>query len=113
MLNTLWMSPTLANTSSDIQLSVRTAPRTRLNNYLVVATEGNNNLPDDPLLVETRIDPSGRVYDFRVLSGPNTPNVIHSLEQVLYFTVFDPATSFGRPTGGKAILSFRKVNVMG
>lgn len=113
MLNTLWMSPSLANSSDDIQLPLRTAPRTRLVNYLPIATEGNTNLPDEPILVETHIDTSGRVYGFRVLSGPDTPSVIHSLEQVLYFTVFDPATSFGRPTDGKAILSFRKVKVLG
>ncbi|MDD5542080.1 MAG: hypothetical protein PHX83_02815 [Acidobacteriia bacterium] len=113
MLNTLWMTPSLANNSDDIQVQVRTAPRTRPNNYLTIATEGNSNLPDEPLLVETHIDPRGRVYDFKVLSGPDTPSVIHSLEQVLYFTVFDPATSFGRPTDGKAILSFRKVKVLG
>lgn len=113
MLNTLWMTPALANPGDDVQLSVRTAPRTRSYNYLPIATDGSSTLPDEPILVETRIDPQGRVYDFKVLSGPDTPPVIQSLEKVLYFTVFDPATSFGRPTDGKAILSFSKVKVLG
>lgn len=113
LFNTLWMNPALANSSDDVQLSVRTAPRTRPNNYFPIVADSNSNLPDEPILVETHIDPHGRVYDFKVLSGPDSPYVIQSLEQVLYFTVFDPATSFGRPTGGKAILSFRKVKVLG
>jgi hypothetical protein len=113
MLDTLWMSPALANASDDVQLSVRTAPRSRPNNYLPIAMEGSYNLPDEPILVETRVDPHGRVVDFKVLSGPSGPLVIQRLEQVLYFTVFDPATSFGRPTDGKAILSFRTVRVLG
>ena len=113
MLNTLWMTPALANAGDDVQLSLRTSPRTRSYNYPPIAAEGSNTLPDEPILVETRIDPQGRVYDFKVLSGPDTPPVIRSLEKVLYFTVFDPATSFGRPTDGKAILSFRKVKVLG
>ncbi len=113
MLNTLWMTPALANAADDVQLSVRTAPRTRSNNYLPIIYEGGSNLPDEPILVETRVDQQGRVYDFKVLSGPVTPPVIQSLEKMLYFTVFDPATSFGRPTPGKAILSFRTVKVLG
>lgn len=113
MLNMLWMTPSLGNGSDDVQLSLRTSPRTRPNNFLPLAVEGNSNLPDEPLLVETRVDPRGRVYDYKVLSGPDGPPVRQSLEQVLFFTVFDPATSFGRPIDGKAILSFRKVKVLG
>ncbi len=113
MLNALWMTPTLANPADDVQLLLRTAPRSRSYNYLPIATDGSSNLPDEPILVETHIDPQGRVYDFKVLSGPGTPQVIQSLEKVLYFTVFDPATSFGRPAPGTAILSFRTVKVLG
>lgn len=109
----LWMRPALRGSEGDVQLSVRTAPRTRPNPLLPIAADINGNFPDEPILVETRIDPRGRVYDYKVLSGPDSPLVIQSLERVLYFTVFDPATSFGRPTDGKAILSFRTVRVLG
>jgi hypothetical protein len=113
LLNTLWMHPALANPSDDLQLTVRTAPRSRAGSYFPIVADSNSSLPDEPLLVETSVDTHGRVYSFRVLSGPNTPPVILSLEKVLYFTVFDPATSFGRPTSSKAILSFRTVRVLG
>lgn len=109
----LWMRPALASSESDVQLSVRTAPRSRPRQLSPIVADGNSNLPDELILVETRIDQHGRVYDFKVLSGPDSPLVIQSLEQVLFFTVFDPATSFGRPTPGKAILSFSKVKVLG
>jgi hypothetical protein len=112
-LSTLWVSPALANASDDVQLSVRTAPRSRPNNFLPITADGSYALPDEPILVETSIDPNGRVYDFKILSGPDTPHVIQSLEKVLYFSVFDPATSFGRPTPGKVILSFSTVRVLG
>jgi hypothetical protein len=113
MLSSLWMTPALPNAPGDVQLSIHTSPRSRPNSFLPIATEGNNSLPDEPILVETSVDPHGRVYDFKILSGPDSPPVVKSLERVLYFTVFDPATSFGRPTGGKAILSFRTVRVLG
>ncbi|MBZ5536804.1 MAG: zf-HC2 domain-containing protein [Acidobacteriia bacterium] len=113
MFSTLWMTPALPNAPGDVQLSIHTAPRSRPNSLLPIATDGNSSLPDEPILVETSVDPHGRVYDFKILSGPDSPPVIESLERVLYFTVFDPATSFGRPTGGKAILSFRTVRVLG
>jgi hypothetical protein len=32
---------------------------------------------------------------------------------MLIFTVFRPATSYGRPTTGKAVLSFSEINVKG
>lgn len=109
----LWMRPARTSSEADVQLSVRTAPRSRASQMSPIVAEGNSSLPDEPIFVETHIDQRGRVYDFKVLSGPDSPLVIQSLEQVLYFTVFDPATSFGRPTDGKAILSFRKVKVLG
>ncbi|MGB7620843.1 MAG: hypothetical protein WBN92_00680 [Terriglobia bacterium] len=113
MFSSLWMTPAMPNAPGDVQLSIHTAPRSRPNSFVPIATDGNSSLPDEPLLVETSVDPHGRVYDFKILSGPDSPPVIESLERVLYFTVFDPATSFGRPTGGKAILSFRTVRVLG
>jgi hypothetical protein len=32
---------------------------------------------------------------------------------MLIFTVFHPATAFGRPTSGRAVLSFSKMTVKG
>jgi hypothetical protein len=35
------------------------------------------------------------------------------LNNMLIFTVFRPATSFGQPVSGRAVLSFSKINVKG
>jgi HAE1 family hydrophobic/amphiphilic exporter-1 len=35
------------------------------------------------------------------------------LENMLIFTTFRPATAFGQPTSGRAVLSFSKINVKG
>lgn len=66
----------------------------------------------DAIIVEADIDAGGRVQNYRVLAG-DTGDVKTELENTLIFTVFQPAMLFGRPTAGKAILSFAKVNVKG
>jgi hypothetical protein len=68
----------------------------------------------DDLVVEAYVDSNGRVQDYRVLSGPdNMTSLPADLKNVLIFTTFRPATSFGRPTAGRAILSFSKIQVKG
>lgn len=68
----------------------------------------------DTLVVEAYIDQNGRVQDYRILSAPeNMKEVVPELNQMLIFTQFRPATAFGKPTTGRAVLSFAKVNVKG
>jgi hypothetical protein len=68
----------------------------------------------DDLVVEAYIDANGRVQDYRVLSGPeNMKSLPTELKNVLIFTTFRPATTFGQPTSGRAILSFSKIQVRG
>jgi hypothetical protein len=68
----------------------------------------------DDVVVEAYVDANGRVQDYRVLSGPgNTNSLPTELKNVLIFTTFRPAMSFGRPTSGRAILSFSKIQVKG
>ena len=68
----------------------------------------------DALIVEAYVDANGRVQDYRVLSGPeNMTSLPQELKNVLIFTTFRPATSFGRPTSSRAILSFSKIQVKG
>jgi len=68
----------------------------------------------DDVVVEAYIDANGRVQDYRVLSGPgNMKSLPAELKNVLIFTTFRPATSFGQPTSGRAILSFSKIQVKG
>lgn len=68
----------------------------------------------DSLVVEAYVDANGRVQDYRILSAPeDEKDIIPELNKMLIFTTFRPATAFGRPTSGRAVLSFAKVNVRG
>jgi len=65
---------------------------------------------DEPLTIETHVGNEGRVIDYQVLSGPQTPEVNGWIRQILSLAQFTPATSFGRPVESKIILSFVVVN---
>ncbi|HLH10101.1 MAG TPA: zf-HC2 domain-containing protein [Terriglobales bacterium] len=82
---------------------------------LAVAPFGlTDDINASSIVVEAYIDANGRVQDYRVLSAPHDANVVDSdLKNILIFTVFKPATSFGRPTTGRAVLTFSNVNVRG
>ena len=68
----------------------------------------------DSVVVEAYIDSNGRVQDYRVLSSPDgNYNVDPRIKNMLIFTIFRPATSYGRPMAGKAVLSFSQINVKG
>ncbi len=68
----------------------------------------------DSLVVEAYVDANGRVQDYRILSAPeDEKDLIPELNKMLIFTTFRPATAFGKPTSGHAVLSFAKVNVRG
>ena len=67
------------------------------------------------LLVEAVVDANGRVQDYRIISAQSreTEDLKPELKNMLIFTVFRPATAFGKPTVGRVILSFSKINVKG
>lgn len=68
----------------------------------------------DSLVVEAYVDANGRVQDYKVLSGPDQgKDLTPELKNMLIFTTFKPATAFGQPTAGRAILSFSNVQVKG
>ncbi len=68
----------------------------------------------DSIVIEASVDPNGRVQEYRVLSAPdNAAQIMPELNNMMIFTVFRPATSFGQPTSGRVILSFSKINVKG
>lgn len=73
-----------------------------------------SSLDADSIVVEVYVDQNGRVQDHKILSVPeDAKNVIPQLNNMLIFTQFRPATSFGQPVSGPAVLSFSKVNVKG
>jgi anti-sigma factor RsiW len=68
----------------------------------------------EPVVVETLVDANGRVQDYRILSGPADARRLEpQLNNIMIFTTFQPATTFGVPTPSRAVLSFAKINVGG
>ncbi len=68
----------------------------------------------EPVVVETLVDANGRVQDYRIISGPaDATGLEPQLNNIMIFTTFQPATTFGVPTSGRAVLSFAKINVRG
>lgn len=75
----------------------------------------NQSIASDSVVLEAMVDSSGRVQDYRVLSSPeeDVALVDQQVKNMLIFTIFRPATSFGRPTSGRVVLSFSHINVKG
>jgi hypothetical protein len=100
--------------NSDVPLMLHTAPQLQQSAFGSTL----DSINDDSLVIEAYVDSQGRVQDYRILSDSKEDNAL--LPQVkknmlifTTFTTFRPALSMGRPTTGRAILSFSKVSVKG
>jgi hypothetical protein len=71
------------------------------------------NTGDNSLVLVTQINAEGRVKGYRVLSGQGSPELMRRLDRMIYFSVFQPATMFGKPTDGEVVLSLRRITVRG
>jgi len=91
----------------DVPLQLVTPPRLR------ELAPINFNTGDQPVVLLTQIDAAGRVMSYRVLSGHLTPEISRDLDRLIYFSLFDPATTFGKPTDGQVVLSLRRITVRG
>lgn len=102
--------PGQLSVAEDVPTAFYTPPELQFAPFELAAGFSNS----DDLVVEAYVDANGRVQDYRILSGPdNMKSLPADLKNVLIFTTFRPATSFGRPTSGRAILSFSKIQVKG
>jgi hypothetical protein len=95
--------------ANDVPTNFYTPPQLQSTPFEVAMDSGHL----DPLIVEAYIGADGRVQDYRVLSGGENGAVLSELKNMLIFATFRPATSFGRPTTGRAILAFSKIQVKG
>ncbi len=77
-----------------------------------VGGDGVSDL-SSPVVVEAYINNEGEVYDYRIVSGPNDDETRAEVENLLLFSVFEPARFFGQPVRGLAVLSFSGVSVRG
>src|SRR6266478_3608448 len=59
------------------------------------------------LVIEARVDSTGRISDYRVISnGQGSKDLSPQIKNLLIFTTFRPATYRGRPIAATALLSF-------
>lgn len=80
----------------------------------MAATPDTINAHDNvPVIVQAYVDGTGRVYDYRILSGPSDEHTRAEVENQLLFSVFEPARFFGQPVRGTVVLSFAGVSVQG
>ena len=91
----------------DVPLEISTPPRVRALGPI------NFSLDDQAVVVVTQVNAEGRVMGYRVLSGQRSPELIKRLDRVMYFSLFHPATMFGKPTDGQVVLSLRQITVRG
>jgi hypothetical protein len=92
----------------DVPLGAMTAPR-----YLYSAASQRAIVADHDttIVVDASINARGQVYDYKILSGPESPEVQKQLEEQLLLSVFTPGTVFGSPVRGHAILTFAGISV--
>jgi len=100
----------LQASNDDVPLMLYTAPQLQQSAFDAEL----DNIKDDSLVIEAYVDANGRVQDYRVLSHPKgATDLSPQVKNMLIFTTFRPATAMGRPTAGRTVLSFSKINVKG
>jgi hypothetical protein len=65
------------------------------------------------VLVDAKVDAAGRVYDYSVVQGPQDSHTRARIESNLLGSVFKPATIFGVPVPGHAMMTYTTVSVHG
>jgi predicted anti-sigma-YlaC factor YlaD len=100
----------LQASSSDVPLMLYTGPQLEQS----VFGTSLGTMGDDSVVIEAFVDANGRVEDYRILSQPDdAKDVVPQVKNLLIFTTFRPALSMGRPTAGRAVISFSKISVKG
>ncbi len=94
----------------DQPLQIATAPRLLYSSFEAEAAIGDAS---NPLIIQAFVDRSGRVYDYKVLSGEADEQARSSIGNLLLFSVFEPARSFEQPVRGTVLMSFSGVSVRG
>ena len=96
--------------NDDVPLMLYTAPQLQQSAFGTTL----DSISEDSVVIEAYVDSNGRVEDYRILSHPQEAKaLLPQLNRMLIFTTFRPATSMGRPTAGRAVLSFSKISVKG
>jgi hypothetical protein len=94
--------------NDDVPTNFYTPPRLESSAY----TDSQLDL-DSGITIETFVDATGRVENYRILSGRDDEQIRTQLNRALLFTTFEPAQVFGRRIPGRAVISFSHINVKG
>ncbi len=105
----------------DVPVGLFTEPRAQSLYMSQFLQPENVKSAKELITVEAHVGNDGRVVDYKILSGPQDLATSRSLDQFLFFECyFYPATLFGRPTSGKAVLALSfyfiandRIDVMG
>jgi hypothetical protein len=99
--------PVMAN---DEPLGAMTSPH-----YLYSSVNPHAILTDHDgvIVVEASVNSAGKVYDYRIVSGPESPAVQSQVVDQLLTSVFQPASVFGAPVRGRVVLTFSGISVRG
>lgn len=111
VLITMFAQPEMAQASKDEPLGNPTAPR--LVNLSSDTGDDRIGALSSPVVVEAYVNGAGRLYDYRIVSGPNDATTRAEIENLLVNSRFEPARFFGQPVRGLAVLSFSGVSVRG
>lgn len=65
------------------------------------------------VMVEAKVDARGRVYDYTLVEGPDDPQTRARIETNLLASIFEPATVFGEPVAGHAMITYTAISVRG
>ena len=96
---------TVQASSDDVQLPLRTPAR------LITSWPAQIASADPDLVVKLVIDARGRVGDYDIIRGSDSPNDIRLLENILLFAFFEPATLLGRPTTEVIVLPLKDLEL--
>jgi len=61
---------------------------------------------DNALSVQSELNTTGMIDDFKVIAGERSPGVDRWLQELVLFSQFKPATHWGLPVRSRIILSF-------
>ncbi len=91
----------------DVPLELVTPPRVQVLAPMTFDTGAQ------AVVLVTYVNAQGRVTSYRIISGQQSPGLMQRLDRMMYYSLFEPATSFGQPTSGQVVLSFRTITVRG
>lgn len=110
LLSFFAITPPVQARSTDVPTMLYTQPELRFSPFGWQASA----IDAESLVVDVSVDANGRVQDYQIISAPSdSSEMMTQLNNMLIFTQFRPATSFGQPIPGRAVLSFSKINVKG